>query len=397
MGTLISSNPRDHYAVLGEFPIPSKRFSVIFPYTTPRDAGAWKWSGGFFAADARANGGADGVLTTTETRKMTGKAAEIAALITRQPLDVDFFDEIREDLLDDGLLSDENRRHVADILLAVPLWISKGDLEHRAADSIGFYTEELIRCRNFLRSDAVEMAKKTAGLLFQGWREPVFRLPNGSAKTGIPLRAMLAYLYGETAKNFFMIHHPLRWIEYVTRSQRGDCCFEVNPDHLPEKEELETELEWEKGVSGPARLERWLEKSQARPVDFNAGLDDASLKAETPPIFHLLPGTNFFRGLALVDMAEAFLKRAFGSDAVAVRVNAAGQGDYFQVHIDQTLADPEEVKNFLRTAFYRRFEIRPENEFIDIHIGGGAVGVSLSRFSALDRLIERLADSPAKR
>lgn len=56
----------------------------------------------------------------------------------------------------------------------------------------------------------------------------------------------------------------------------------------------------------------------------------------TPPEFHCLEGSNFFRGLALIDLAEAMLKRAFGREAVAVRVNAAGQGDYFQVHVDKT-------------------------------------------------------------
>ena len=391
VGTLISSNPRDHYAVLGEFPVPTDRFDVIFPYTTPRDGGAYKWSGGFYAADTRENGGESGVLTTTEIRKMTGKAAEIAALLTRQPLDIDFFDEIKDDLLDDGLLSDSNRRRVAKILLATPLWISKKELKERIDGAIDFYADELIRCRNFQPDAARMSAKKTADLLLQGWREPVFKLPDGTPKAGVPLRAMLAYLYGETAKNFFMIHHPTRWIEYVTRSQRGDRCFDIDPDILPDRDKLESEFDWEKGISGPPLLKRWLEKCHACPFDFNAGLDDSSLQGETPPVFHLLAGSNFFRGLALVDLAEAFLKRVFGADAVAVRVNAAGQGDYFQIHIDRTLTDVEEVKRFMRRAFYRRFGIQPEIDFIDIHPGGGAVGVSLSRFSSLDHLIDRLA------
>jgi hypothetical protein len=41
---------------------------------------------------------------------------------------------------------------------------------------------------------------------------------------------------------------------------------------------------------------------------------------------------------------EAMLKRAFGANAVAVRVNAAGQGDYFQVHVDTRKAAPADVK-----------------------------------------------------
>ena len=392
VGTLISSNPRDHYAILGEFQFPSDRISVIFPYTTPRDSGAWKWSGGFYASDTRGRGGDAGRLTTSEMRKLTGKAAEIAALLVRQPLDVDFFDEIQDDLMRDGLLTDGTRRHVADILLRLPLWIGKRDLADRIAGSLKFYEDELVRCRAMSRTDAAEQAKKTADLLLSGWREPVFRLPDGTEKAGVPLRAILAYLYGEMAKNFYLIHHPDRWIEFVSASQRGDRCFEFNPDALPERADLETELDWEKDVHGPTRLERWLERLGAAPFDFNAGLDDETLR-KTPPKFYALRGGNFFRGLALVDLAELFLKKAFGSAAVAVRVNAAGQGDYFQIHIDRALCSPDEVKEFMRRAFYDRFDIRPETEFIDIHDGGGAVGLSLSRFASLERLIEELSQT----
>ena len=219
---------------------------------------------------------------------------------------------------------------------------------------------------------------------------PGVRLPDGSEKKGVPLRAMIAYLYGEMAKNFYMIHHPDRWIEFVTASQRGDRCFDFETDALPERAELETELDWERDAHGPARLEKWLERLGARPFDFNAGLDDDALR-KVPPRFYDLRGGNFFRGLALVDLAELFLKRAFGSAAVAVRVNAAGQGDYFQIHIDRALCAVDDVKEFMRRAFYRRFGIRPETEFIDIHDGGGALGVSLERFDSLERLIEELA------
>jgi hypothetical protein len=75
---------------------------------------------------------------------------------------------------------------------------------------------------------------------------------------------------------------------------------------------------------------------------------------------------------------------------VAVRVNAAGQGDYFQVHVDTHAADLEEVKQFLRTAFYRRFGFSPDPEFVATSPGGGAVGITLSRFDALPRLVQAL-------
>ena len=79
----------------------------------------------------------------------------------------------------------------------------------------------------------------------------------------------------------------------------------------------------------------------------------------------MVEGTNFFRGLALIDLAEAMLKRAFGRNAVAVRVNAAGQGDFFQVHVDTQRASVHDVKEFVRKAFYQRFGLAPEQEFVE--------------------------------
>ncbi len=84
------------------------------------------------------------------------------------------------------------------------------------------------------------------------------------------------------------------------------------------------------------------------------------------------------------------LKKAFGRQAVAVRVNAAGQGDYFQVHVDTHQAPVSEVKQFIRTAFYRRFGLSPDPEFVEIHPGGGAVGLHLKRYDSLAQLIQRL-------
>jgi hypothetical protein len=137
-------------------------------------------------------------------------------------------------------------------------------------------------------------------------------------------------------------------------------------------------------------MDRWLARFCAAPFDFNHGLDDDSLSPGRPPEFHRLPGSSFFRGLALIDLAEAMLHRAFGREAVAVRVNAAGQGDYFQVHVDTRAADPNAVKGFLRSAFYRRFGFAPHPEFVTVHPGGGAAGVRLSRYEAIAQLITRL-------
>jgi len=58
--------------------------------------------------------------------------------------------------------------------------------------------------------------------------------------------------------------------------------------------------------------------------------------------------------------------------------------------VDTHRADPVDVKDFLRKAFYRRFGLSPEPEFVEIHPGGGAVGVRLSRYRDLTQLIAQL-------
>ena len=75
-GALISSNPRDNYRTIGVYPVPSDRFRMIFPYSVDRDREAWKWSGGMYAAAPTTP-----VPTSMEMRKLTGKAAEIAAVL----------------------------------------------------------------------------------------------------------------------------------------------------------------------------------------------------------------------------------------------------------------------------------------------------------------------------
>jgi hypothetical protein len=377
-GTLISSNPRDNYLILGTYPVPTDRFQILFPYSVERDRAAWRWSGGFYAEDP----GAD-ALTAGEMRKMTGKAAEIAALVARLPLEEDFFKHLEEDLVSDGLLTPSSRSWICTMLRAVPLLVPRSELGAMAQASRGWLEEQL-----------AENAAAALEALFTGWRDPRLRrtTPSGEVVTehGVPLRAMLAYLFGEVAKNFYLIHHPEQWIACVTRSQRGDCCFEIDPGRLPSRDEMEREQDWEQGSTGPDRLGVWLERYGATPFDFNRGLSDDALDPQNPPEFHLLEGSSFFRGLALIDLAEAMLKRAFGPHAVAVRVNAAGQGDYFQVHVDTQQADPRDVKNFLRAAFYRRFNLAPDPEFVELHPGGGASGIRLTRYDALPQLAARL-------
>lgn len=401
-GTLISSNPADNYRILGTYQVPAERFRVIFPYTVERDRAAWRWSGGMYA-ETSATGAA---LTTSEVRKMTGKAAEMAAILTRLPLDTDFFKEIEADLIADGRLELASREWIRRILRQLPLLVSRADLQAQVAVQRDWYAGELSRVRGLERKSAGEKADATFASLFTGWREPLLRrhLPgpaggrssptlsaNGMVEeSGVPLRAMVAYLFSEVAKNFFLIHHPEQWIEFVTRSQQGDRSWQIDPARLPERSALAAQLEWEEKCTGPARLDRWLEYVGAVPYDFNRDLDDASLSAAMPPEFHVWAGGSFFRGLAVIDVAEAMLKRAFGLDAVAVRVNAAGQGDYFQVHVDTQKTELAAVKDFLRDAFYHRFGLSPDPEFVETNPGAGAVGVTFSRFDVLPQLIRAL-------
>ncbi len=387
-GTLISSNPQNNYRIMGTFPVPTGRFQILFPYTAERDRGAWRWSWGAYG-----EGGACGPATTGEMRKLTGKAAEIAALLIELPLDTDFFREIEDDLLDDGLLSRASRAWICSVLRQLPLLATQEDLRQRLETHRDAHVRQLMEVNGLDTHSATQKAEATITSLLAGWRNPLLRRPTPTGQAieecGVPLRAMVAYLFGEVAKNFYLIYHPSEWIEYVTLSQRGDRSVEIDPDALPSREAMEGELEWERRVTGPDRMNLWLERHGATPFDFNQGLDDA-LSPENPPEFHRLRGSNFFRGLALIDLAEAMLKKAYGPETVAVRVNAAGQGDYFQVHVDTQRVSVSDAKQFIRSAFYRRFGLTPDPEFVVVHPGGGAVGLQLKRYDSLAQLIQRL-------
>ncbi len=388
-GALISSNPSDGYRVLGTYPVPAQRFKVLFPYSVERDMSAWRWSWGAYA---EAPG--FGRPSAGEMRKLTGKAAEIAAVLLRLPLDTDWFKHVENDLIETGDLSQANRRWIAGVLRQLPLRVAKEDLHHRLRCNRSWYVDQLRAAENLDPDTAARNADATLASLFSGWNDPVLRraTPSGAVveESGVPLRAMLAYLFAEVARNFRLIHHPHEWVRCVTWSQLGDRSVDIAPERLPTRVAMESALGWEHGVAGPHLLDRWLEHASATPHDYQRGLDDESLNAADPPEFHLLEGGSFFRGLALIDLAEAMLKRAFGLDSVAVRVNAAGQGDYFQVHVDTRLADVEAVKRFIRLAFYRRFGLSPEAEFVEVHPGGGAVGVRLDRYDSLISLARML-------
>jgi len=388
-GTLISSNPRENFRIIGTYPVPADRFQVIFPYTVERDREAWKWSWGAYAENS-----ASDRPTTSEMRKLTGKAAEIAALLIQLPLETDFFKVIEDDLVQDGALSEESRAWIAGVLRQLPLRASREELRQRLAGNRAWYLAQLIETTGVDAQGATQKADGTLTSLFTGWRDPLLRRTTAEDQVveeiGVPLRAIVAYLFAEVARNFHLIHHPDEWIDSVTWSQRGDRSLDLDPDRLPARAEMERTLEWEADLAGPALLNRWLERCGAMPFDYQRGLDDAALSTNPPPDFRRLEGASFFRGLALIDLAEAMLKRAFGRQAVAVRVNAAGQGDFFQVHVDTHLAAAADVKQFLRAAFYRRFGLTPETDFVEIHPGGGAVGVRINRYDQLGQLVEKL-------
>ncbi len=391
VGTLISSNPKDYYKVLGSFPVEADRFRVLFPYTVDRDQASWKWSAGVYASHS-----GSARLTAVEMRKMTGKATELAAILLQLPLDFDLFHDVEQELVKSGELSRDTMLRVRDRLLQIPLLVTQAELRRKLSDQLDWYiAQQRIRNPQFTR----QHAQMTFDSLLDGWHDPLLSraTADGSVveETGAPLRAMVAYLYGEVTKNCHLVHHSKKRIACVTSSQRGDKCFEIDPEALPSRDEMLRELSWENGISGADRMEKWLSRFNAQPFDFNRGIEDADLADERWCLTNVA-GTNFFRGLALIDLAEAMLKRAFGDSAVAVRVNGAGQGDYFQVHVDLERADVDEVKEFIRAAIYRRFDLRPKQDFVEPHPGGGAVGVRLNRYQDLPELIEELRLRVAK-
>jgi hypothetical protein len=385
VGALISSNPRENYRIIGTHQVPADRFRVLFPYTVDRDSEAWKWSAGVYAAST-----GEDRLTAVEMRKMTGKASELAAVLTRLPLNVDFFQEIEQELVETGELPLSTTMHVRDTLRRIPLRVTQAELRDLLDQHIDWYVEQQrIEDPEF----TPENAQRTFQSLLSGWHDPLLRRTTADGETvveqGAPLRAMVGYLYAEVAHNCYLIHHSDEWIDCVTRSQRGDRCFDIDFDKLPSKQEMLRDFAWEHGASGAERMKVWLARFDATPFDFNEGIGDLELFNDSWRLTQVR-GTNFFRGLALIDLAEAMLKRAFGVSAVATRVNGAGQGDYFQVHVDTHQADVEEVKNFIRKAIYHRFELDPAQDFVEPNPGGGAVGLRLPRYADLLSLVSEL-------
>ena len=284
-GTLISSNPRDNYRIIGTYPVPTDRFHDDLPLQRRARPRGLALVVGRLCRDRRRRA----PLTAGEMRKMTGKAAEIAALLTRLPLDTDFFKQIEDDLVADGLLSRESRAWICSILRQVPLLISQDELRRaRAAQS-----RLVRRAARWRRSGSTgrpptQKADATLDVAVRRLARPAAaaddrRRARSCEEQGVPLRAMVAYLFGEVAKNFYLIHHPDEWIECVTRSQRGDRCVDIDPDRLPGRAgRWSASWTGRRASPGPELLDRWLERHGATPFDYNRGLDDASLAADEP-------------------------------------------------------------------------------------------------------------------
>ena len=181
-GALISSNPRDNFRVLGIYPVPTERFKVIFPYTVDRDREAWQWSYGMYGESTN-----DPLPTTGEIRKLTGKAAEMAAILVRLPLDEDFFPHLETDLLHTGTLSPTTDRWVTGhAARPTPAHLTRrlGTAPARQAE---------VADRRMARQAAHHhlrgrpQADATVSALMDGLREPLLRRP--SALGGFELEA----------------------------------------------------------------------------------------------------------------------------------------------------------------------------------------------------------------
>ena len=100
-----------------------------------------------------------------------------------------------------------------------------------------------------------EQADRTFDALLAGWRDPTLRRTAAVGRvvqeTGLPLRAIVGYLFAEVAKNFYLLHHPDQWIEFVTRSQWGDRCFDIAPERLPHTRRWRPIWTGRKGWRGP--------------------------------------------------------------------------------------------------------------------------------------------------
>ena len=71
-------------------------------------------------------------------------------------------------------------------------------------------------------------------------------------------------------------------------------------------------------------------------------------------------------------------------------INALQKDNYEYILGARIKNETEEVKEFLRIAFYKRFGLDKDMDFVEVHPGGGALGLRLSRYDSLPQLINSL-------
>ena len=106
---------------------------------------------------------------------MTGKAAELAAILTRLPLDVDYFQYLEPDLVQQGVLSPDTLNWVYEVLRQLPLAITQDELRERLHQNRSWYIRQLSDHQKLRTVVATQKADSTFESLLAGWRDPVMR------------------------------------------------------------------------------------------------------------------------------------------------------------------------------------------------------------------------------
>ena len=248
---------------------------------------------------------------------MTGKAAEIAAILLRLPLNVDFFQLIADDLVADGCLHPERRLEVYRPCRGAAL-IGFEALRALVSSSGPGMPSSLGDTSSSMRRAPPEDGRHLAAL-FADWREPVLRrtLPDGRvvSERECPA-AMLAYLFGEVAKNLYLIHTRRRGSRCLALAARRPLLRDrPGPPRMRQCSPRSTgKPVWKAGAAGGVAASLWRPpvRPPARPDDATSMRDPRLQAVESSALtrgdqMRFWEGGSFFRGLALVDLAEAML------------------------------------------------------------------------------------------
>ena len=150
---------------------------------------------------------------------------------------------------------------MADKLHQLPLRISREALERRLHERRDWLIDQWRAKRHATAKEAANQVDATLTSLMEGWREPLLRRPSALAsfelEAGVPLRAIVAYLFAEVVKNARLLHHPEPWIETVRRSQGGDRCYDNDPTALPDTNAMMDEAPCRCPSAGPTATTWW--------------------------------------------------------------------------------------------------------------------------------------------